>query len=162
MGIKAVYAQVKDVEARLSSFPLEGGKFTKNTEPTVDHVARWLCEYEAKLNACLYGVGLPAPYSSKHALYVLGVIVATAVEGRVRQVYAAARGGGDDDGQEQLQAFKDACKDIRENQSYWADALGEGTQVADRNADGYVLNNNDGKSIGAGDFAPTFTKGMVF
>lgn len=162
MGAAAVYAQLSDVEARLSSFPLESGKFSANTIPTKDQVSTWLCEYEAKLNACLFGGGLPAPYNTQHATSVLGTIVATVVEGRVRQVYAAARGSGDDDGLELIEMFKDKCMDIRMNPSWWADALGEGVQSSVRDADGYVLNNRDNKSISAGDFAPQFKRDTIF
>lgn len=150
----AEYATATDVEARLVGFPATVVPFSADTEPTLTQVQAWLDDGETTLNGSLHGAGLPAPYTGGDAKTILGEILTDLVEGRVRNVISGARGSPDRDGDKLIERFHAVCKDFLKTKEFWAGVLGAGPQSSERRAHGYVLDNNDGKSISAGDFEP--------
>jgi hypothetical protein len=154
------YATYSDVQARL------GGRFAFGaaTKPTQAQVTAWIAEAEAVLNGTLQAAELEAPYSSDAAVLILRNWVTSYVEGLVRQVNAAAGGdGGNDDGKDLIEAWEQRLRDVATRPSWYGAMLGAGNAPdAARRIRGYVLDNDDDKTIADGHFAPTFTRDETF
>lgn len=153
------YATVADVQARVPYRTIGA-----STQPSTSQVQAWLDEAEAVLNGALKASELPAPYTDADAKKILGMAVADYAEGRLRLAYASAGGAEENqDGQKRVDAFRAAVESIVDEPSRWGAMLGGGTAPASaRRIRGHVLDNQDGKTIAAGDFAPTFTRGEQF
>lgn len=152
------YTRVDDIGDRLKyTFP---NGFSTSTTPSRDRVSKWIEEAEAKLNNTLNAAGITTPVTNNSGRIELGVYVANYVEGRIRQVLAAAGGDGDnDDGVELIQSLFDVCADIRNNQPWWADKLASGSGGV-RQLFAHPTDDVDGRPITA--FAPKFTRDDKF
>lgn len=150
------YGQLSDVRGRLPHRTIDA-----STLPSQASVQAWLDEAEDLINGTLQAGGLPAPYTAQQATRILGMVATDYAEGRYRNAYASAAGEGTDPkGEELLRQFQTTLADMRRNQAEWGAVLagGVGPDSA-RMVRGHVLDNRDGQTVAAGDFAPTFTKG---
>ncbi len=152
--MSARYATLSDVQGRVPSRTLSA-----TTKPDTSRVQAWLDEAERMLNQALLAAELPAPYTTAGATAILGVWVTDYAEGRVRIAFANAGGdGGNDDGERLIESFNDRLSDILTRPTFYGAWLAGGSSPAAANrVRAYVTDNTDGKSIAAGDFAPTFT-----
>ena len=156
------YADVEAVRGRLPWRTINA-----TSRPTQTRVQAWIDESIALLNGALAAGGLPVPYADgTTAATQLGVWVVDYVEARVKNAYGA---DGDRDfvtgeGDEAVTAFNDRLDDILKRPAVYGAMLGTAPSAPDsaRRLRSHVLDNRDGESIAAGDFAPAFTKGEVF
>ena len=87
-----------------------------------------------------------------------------AIVGTVRMSFASAGGdGGNKAGEEQIEKFNEKLVDIMNRPQLYQQQLGAGAgTTGSRQIRSYVVDNTDSKSIGDGDFDPTFTTSSVF
>ena len=152
----ATYAGTGDVLKRLPYRDIDA-----NSKVSTTDIQTWLDEGEEELNARLQAAQLPAPYTAAAQKTILRRFLVDYVEGRVRAAYASAGGdGGNDDGQKLLDGWTEVLEDIVTNPTRGGEILGSGSAPSgSRRMRGYVLDNDDSKTIADGDFAPTFETG---
>ena len=145
----ATYAGVGDVKKRVPYYTID-----TTTSPSNDDLQSWLDDGQEELDAYLQAASLPAPYTGSAQKIILRRVLVDYVEGRVRSAFASAGGdGGNDDGQSFLDGWIKTLESISDNPTHWGEVLGAGTApAASRRVRGYVIDNSDDKSIGAGDF----------
>jgi len=147
------YATTSDVQARLPGFTLN-----TTSKPTLAETTQWLVEADAMLNGALLAAGLTSPNTNAHGVEILKAWTADYAEAHVRMARASAGGDGtNDDGKDQLQAFRDLLLDIRKNPTTYGEMLeGGAAPAAARHMRGYALDNDD--DVDVEDLAPTFTR----
>lgn len=156
------YADLEAVRGRLPWRTIN-----TTSRPSQARVQSWLDEAQALLNGALAAGGLPAPYADgSSAATQLGVWVVDYVEARVKNAYGAdgERDFVTGEGDEAIAAFNDRLDDILKRPAVYGAMLGTVSAAPDsaRRLRSHVLDNSDGESIAAGDFAPAFTKSEVF
>lgn len=149
------YATLDDVRSRVG-----GRLIDATTVPSTADVSSMLDEAEAELMATLLGAGLDSAQLSNSGSRVVRHWVANYVSGWFRVSYAAAAGDGDnEDGERQLDDWRQRLTDIMKNPAFYAAMLGGGsTPSASIDARSYVTDNADGKTVAGGDFAPVITR----
>lgn len=155
----ATYATIESVRKRAPYRAIDS-----TSRPSADDVQGWLDESQAELDATLQAAELPAPYTASAAMSILGRWITDYAEGRLRMAYAASGGdGSNDDGKDLVTRFEERLDDIGKRPGRYAAMLGAGAAPdTARRVRGHVLDNADGKTIEAGDFAPTFTTEELF
>jgi len=147
------YATTSDVQARLPGFTL-----TATSQPTLAQVAQWIVEAEAMLDGALVSAGLSAPNTDARGVEILKSWACDYAEGHARTARASEGGdGANDDGRALIEAFRDLIKNIPSQAGSYAQMLQAGA-AAGRRVRGYAIDNDDGRTIANGDFAPAFTK----
>lgn len=148
------YASYSDVAARLPYRTIGA-----SSKPTSTQVEQWITEAEAMLTGALARAGISYPVTGGGA-EIMKSWAADFAEGRTRQAYAAAGGdGGNDDGKDLIEAFRDLVRvQIPGDPPGFEAMLWTASSSTTRRLRGHVLDNADGLTISDGDFAPTFTK----
>lgn len=156
------WGTVSGVEARL----VLQKAFDTTTTPTRAQVENWIDAVEAKIRGLLRSRGFTVEYDPTSdggrilqemaELYALGWVKKTQASG---DLSASA-----DHGEFELTEFKEAFEEIKLNPTLFAEQLSASGDVSDagQSVRAYVTDNNDGKSIAAGDFAPTIVRGEKF
>ena len=155
------YASSSDVADRLPGRALSNDPAS---QPTLDTIDTWILQAEARVKGALAASQISAGSLSADGVLILKTVVVDFVEGVTRRAMGATGGvDNSDEGQAALEAFATVIKDIQANRTIWEATLtGGNASSATRNLRGHVLDNQDSKTIAAGDFAPTFTKGGAF
>lgn len=152
------YANSSDVAARV---PYR--KIDATSDPTDVQVEQWITAAEAKLTGVLAAGQATTPVINANGIEIVKSWVTDYAEGRVRMAYAATGDGSNDDGKDLVEGFENLLTAIRADTAGFDAELSGGTSTdSSRTMRGHVLDNSDGKTIAAGDFAPTFTTEEVF
>ena len=155
------YASSSDVADRLPGRVLTNDS---TSQPTLDNVDTWILQAEARVNGALAAAQISIGSLSADGRLIIKTIILDIAEGVTRKAMASA-GGIDDstEGQAAIEAFAVIIKDIRANRTDWEATLTGGTaSSATRGLRGHALDNQDGKTIADGDFAPVFTRDETF
>lgn len=150
------YVSVAQVEARIPYLTITG-----STKPSDKHVGEWIEEAEALLNAALSGgAGITTPVTSTDAITLMRMWVLDYAVGHTLEARAnTGADGSNDDGVSHLERFFAREADMHKDPGKYAQLLAGGTGPASsRRVRSHVTDNADGKSTGAGDFAPKFTR----
>lgn len=153
----STWAAVSDVQARLTYQTI-----SSSSKPTTTQVQSWLDEAEAHLRGALSAAGLPTSYTAGgDAAIMLKTWATDYAEGRCRLAWASSEGSDDNqDGVAVVEEFNRRIADIMDRPSRYGELLGAGSAPTNsRRIRAHVTNHPDGKTIAAGDFAPTFTTG---
>jgi hypothetical protein len=150
----ATYANVGDVRGRIPYRTIDA-----TSQPSEVQVEKWIDEAGARAEGTLLAAGISIPTAAGPRLILKNYIVDYA-EGRTRMAYAASGGdGGNDDGKDLVESFKEWILDIAEDSQRWAAIFGSGSVDSDALLlRSHVTNNPDGESISDGDFDPVFTR----
>ncbi len=151
----STYATYSDVAARNPYHTVDA-----SSKPSADDVSGWVTDAENALHGALNGVSIATPITNTGGVALMKLWVIDYVAGLVKEAYANATGdSSNEDGRSQIDKFWDRLDDIADNGSVYDEKLtGGAAGDSSRKTRFYVLDNNDGKTIAAGDFAPTFTK----
>ena len=152
------YATYSDVGARTPARTIDA-----TSMPTATQVSAWVDEGEALLGGALSAGQITIPITDASGIKLMRSWTCDYAEAHLRMAWASTANDGNPDGQQLLDRFNATIDDIyshpsRYQASLWSGASSEST----RRVRGYVLDNDDSKSITNGDFAPEFEKGDVF
>ena len=153
------YATVANLQARI---PYR--EISVSSVPTTAQVQEWLDNADATIDGALQAGELPAPYTDATAVRIIKEWVLDYVEGRVRVALASASIDGlNTDGVRAIDRWEARLADIHRWPDRFGAMLGAGAApAASITLRAYSTDNNDGLSIGAGDFDPTFTREEQF
>ena len=154
------YADNTDVVARL-----RGRTITATSSPSTTDIDAWVVEGEAFLHGALKAGQITAPITDATGVIVMGGWATDYAEARTRISFATAGGdSGNDDGEKQLEEFRALIKDILDRPTIYQGMLNSGAPGGENvsRVRGYVLSNDDDKSISAGDFDPHIDDGEVW
>lgn len=152
------YAESTDVQARLP-----GRTISATSKPSDDDVTGWCVEADALIDGALAAyTNLTVPVTlPDRATVILKSWALLYAEGHTRMAFATGGGDGTNvDGKDLVEQFEAKLEWVRTHPQQAEAALSAtgSASSSTRRMRGYVIDNNDGKSVGAGDFAPTFTK----
>lgn len=105
--------------------PIIGRKISDTKRPTQNQVNGWITRVEAMVLGTLRTMGIGTSYDSGSTGFsIIQGWVQDAVGGMVRRSHAAVGGDGtNEDGEREIQAFKDLLKDIREQPDVYGGML---------------------------------------
>jgi hypothetical protein len=148
----ATYATSANAVSRLAGRTVDG-----SSKPTLTEVGEWVDEGEALILGALSSGGAATAYTNANGLKILRSWICDYAEGRIRQAWVAAIGGGEDDGIALLERFYTRLDEIANNPSRYESMLaGGGSSESSSRVRSHVINNADGKTIANGDFDPVF------
>jgi len=149
------YASVSDVQARLPSRTIGA-----STKPSTTQVGEFIDQGEALLTGALMGADVAVPITDTTGIEQMKSWATDFAEGLTREAYASAQ--GDDDvnaGADKIKAFRDLLDEIKnDGDRYYKMLWGGATSESTAKTRGYVLRNDDGKTVADDDFVPTFYK----
>lgn len=120
------YALIGDVQARLAGRPTFGA----STKPSQAQVEAWIDEAEAMLTGSLGAADISLPSAGTAGAKIVRSWVCDYAEGHARMAYAAAGGdGGNDDGKDLVQHFRDLLVNVRRFPSEYGPMLAGGAAV---------------------------------
>lgn len=143
------WSSVSDVSARVSYATING-----TSKPTDTQVSGWIDYAEAIMRAVLAAQGLSTTYAVlSDAALILGKWATDYAEGQTRKVWAEHK-----EGDALIDAFEEFVEKMRTRTIQIGSELAAG-DVAEtaRGVRSYVTDNEDGLSIGNGDFDPLIT-----
>lgn len=123
----ATYATIGDLKPRIG-----GRELTSTSNPSTDDVEKWIDAAESMVVATLLAGNITAPTDVAGDGYkIIGEWVMLYAVGNYRSTMAAAGGDGDnEDGERELEDFKELLKDIRGDAPYYAALLTGGSSAA--------------------------------
>lgn len=149
MGDYATYA---NVQPRVAGRTLSG-----SSEPTSTEVTVWCTAAEHMLRGALGAAGISLPDVGSSGGLILTEWIAGYGEGRTRLAWDATTQSGD--GQALVDAFYELIDKIADNAAFYDGMLNGGDSgESSRRVRGYVLDNDDDKTIAGGDFDPQFDR----
>lgn len=153
------YAASSDVTARIPARPIG-----TTSAPSTTNIDSWITGAEAKINGKLAALGISTPIANATGIAILKEWVCDYAEGRARMALAAGAGDGtNDDGKDLVEGFHKWLDTLNDNPAaVLAELTGGSTSSSTRLMRGYVTDNDDGKTIAAGDFDPVFDRDEVF
>jgi hypothetical protein len=147
------YAAVTNVQSRNPGRPISA-----LTAPSTDQVTDWITEAEAELKGALQEAGIALPSEASDGGKIIRGWVSDYLGGRVRQAYFGA-GGEELREDPDVSRWYERLDAIREDPGRFDGLLNGGVSSGTAGRfRSYVTHNDDGKSVAAGDFAPTFTR----
>lgn len=156
------YAATSDIKAKLPNRTIDG-----SSKPTATEVDQWITEVEAEINSELLAAGVTngsKVTSPARAVELLKRYTAFGVTAQIKKAYVAGHDLDDPDvGDADLEQYRNFIERIRTNPHWVAASLGitlGGTSGGRIRS--YATDNDDDKSIGAGDFDPSFTRDTKF
>lgn len=152
------YASTSDI----TSGRLVGRTIDASSKPTLTQVGQWITEGEAILTGALNAVGITTPITNANGIEIMKQWACDYCEARVRMAWVAAGGDGNTDGELMLKRFDDVINAIQERPSFYESMLRAGDGDASVRVLGYVLDNDDDKTIADGDFDPAFDEDTEF
>jgi len=154
------YASASNVQARL---PGSSRTIGASTDPSTTDVNEYIADAEALLTGALDAAQIDTPVTSTTGTAILQAWVTDYAEARTRKAWASAGGdGGNDDGRDELERFDERLKDITDNPQKYEAMLTGGAATNSKQVRSYTLDNQDGKTIEAGDFDPIFERDDAF
>lgn len=154
----AAYAKLSDVAARLPN-----RAFTTTSKPTAAQVTNWLTETEAEVNGELAAGGIGVPVTSSRGVEYLRGKVVERVCAMIERAYVSGTDLETDDvAEEKFEVYERFLERIRKFPERMATILDVGAGAAGSKLSAYVTDNDDGKTIEAGDFDPERTRDEVF
>ena len=139
---------------------LPGRTLSVSSTPSTTTVDAWIDEAEAELDGALAAAGFTVPVTAARGVSICKAKVVSYAVGRWKAGVSAGTDLEDADETAEMKEFRDFIALIQEDPNRVAAMLNHasGSSGGPSVLRSYATDNSDGKSVGAGDFDPVFTR----